>query len=97
MHENQTQCTLAPLGLQSTCCLQKLARVCMLGTLAKKTKKKDHSPSMTLSWLPKQNDQVPQEKLPKILDTIAIMVYTPVPFNILTQDFSPNTMVKQHC
>ena len=31
---------------------------------------------MTLSELPKQNDQVPLEKLPKILDTIAIMVYT---------------------
>ena len=54
MHENETQCTLAPLGLQSTCCLQKWAMVCMLGALAKQNKTKDHSPSMTLSELPKQ-------------------------------------------
>ena len=26
-----------------------------------KNKTKDYSPSMTLSWLPKQNDQVPQK------------------------------------
>ena len=39
--------------------------LCMLGTLEKqKNKTKDHSPSMTLSELPKQNDQVPQ-KLPE--------------------------------
>ena len=63
MHEKQTQCTLAPLGFQSTCCLKKWAMLCMSSTLAKqktKNKKKDHSPSMTLSELPKQNDQVPQ-------------------------------------
>ena len=59
MHEKQTQCTLAPLGLQSTCCLQKWAMVCILSTLAKQKQTNDHSPSMTLSELPKQNDQVP--------------------------------------
>ena len=38
-----------------------------------KAKQKDHSPSMTLSWLPIQNDLVPQ-KFAKILSTIVIMV-----------------------
>ena len=67
MHEKkQTQCTLAPLGFQSTCCLQKWAMVCMSSTLQNKNKTKDQIPSMTLSELPKQNDQVPfKEKLPK--------------------------------
>ena len=46
----------------------------MSSTLAKQ-KQKDHSPSMTLFELPKQNDQVRQENCQKILDTIAIMVY----------------------
>ena len=59
MYEKQTQCTLAPLGLQSTCCLQNWAMVCMSSTLAKQKQTKDHSLSMTLSELPKQNDQVP--------------------------------------
>ena len=67
MHEKQTQCTLTPLGLQFTCCLQKRAMVCMLSTLAKQKQTKDHSPSMTLSELPKQNDQVPQENCQKYL------------------------------
>ena len=31
---------------------------------------------MTLSWDPIQNDLVPQKKLLKILNTIAIMVHT---------------------
>ena len=59
MHEKQTQCTLAPLGFQSTYCLQKWAMICMSSTLARQKQIKDRSPSMTLSELPKQNDQVP--------------------------------------
>ena len=63
-------------------------------------KTKDHSPSMTLSELPKQNDQVPQENCQKYLTQLLswfIRRPAPVPFNILTQGCSPNTMVKQHC
>ena len=54
MHEKQTQCTLAPLGLQSTCCLQKWAMVACQVLWQNKNKQKDHSPSMTLSELPKK-------------------------------------------
>ena len=55
---------------------------------------------MTLSKLPKQNDHSPSRKLPKTLDTIALMVYTMTrarPVNILTQDYPSNTMVEQYC
>ena len=100
MHENKHKCTLAPLGLQSTCCLQKWPMVACQVLWQNKNKTKDHSPSMTLSELPKQNDQSPLRKFPKILNTIAIMVYTMTracPVNILTQGCSSNTMVKQHC
>ena len=61
MHEKQTQCTLAPLELQSTCCVQKWAMVACQVLWQNKNKTKDHSLSMTLSWLPKQNDQVPRK------------------------------------
>ena len=67
MHEKQTQCTLAPLGLQSTCCLQKWAMVECQVLWQNKNKPKDHSPSMTLYELPKQNDQVPQENYQRYL------------------------------
>ena len=61
MHENQTQYTVAPLGLQSTCCLKNGPCYACWVLWQNKNKTKDHSPSMTLSWLPKQNDQVPQK------------------------------------
>ena len=61
MHENQTQCTLAPLGLKSTCCLKNGPCYACWVLWQNKNKTKDHSPSMTLSWLPYQNDQVPQK------------------------------------
>ena len=67
MHEKQTQCTLAPLGLQSTCCLKKWTMFACQVLWQNKNKTKDHSPSMTLSELPKQNDQVPQENCQKYL------------------------------
>ena len=67
MHEKQTQCTLPPLGFQSTCCLQKWAMVACQVLWQNKNKQKDHSPSMTLSELPKQNDQVPQENCQRYL------------------------------
>ena len=85
MYEKQIQCTLAPLGLQSTCCLQKWAMIACQVLWQNKNNQNDHSPS---------------RKMPKILDTIAIMVYTMTgacPVNILTQGCSSNTMVKQHC
>ena len=53
MHEKQTQCTLAPLGLQSTCCLQKWAMVACQELWQNKNNQKDHSPPMALSKLPK--------------------------------------------
>ena len=56
MHEKMTtQCTQAPLGFHPLVAL-KMTMVCMLGILAKQnqSKQKDHSPSMTLSWLPIQ-------------------------------------------
>ena len=56
--------SLTKLLERLTSCLQKWAMVCMLSNLAKQ---KDHSPSMMLSWLPKQNDQVPQENFQKYL------------------------------
>ena len=65
-----------------------------------KNESNDHSPSMTLSKLPKQNDHSPSRKLPKTLGIIAFMVYTMTrarPVYILTQGCSLNTMVKQHC
>ena len=52
-----TQCAQAPLGFHPLISF-KMAMVCMLDILAKQ---KYHSPSMTLSWFPKQNDQVPQK------------------------------------
>ena len=56
-----TQCTHAPLGFHPLVAF-KMAMVCMLSILAKqKSKRKDHSPSMTLPWLPIQNDLVPQK------------------------------------
>ena len=67
-YENQTQCTLAPLELQSTCCLQKMGHGCMLSVFGKtKTNQNDHSPSMTLSSCLNKNDQVPQENCQKYL------------------------------
>ena len=62
-----TQITLAPLGFQSTCCLQKWVMVACQVLWQNKNKTKDYSPSMTLSELPKQNDQVPQENCQKYL------------------------------
>ena len=43
-------------------------------TKQNKNKQNDHGPSMTLSSCLNKNDQVPQEKMPKTLDTIAFMV-----------------------
>ena len=55
-----TQCTLTPLGYNPLVAL-KMGHVMHVEYFGKtKTKQKDHSPSMTLSWLPTQNDQVPQ-------------------------------------
>ena len=98
--KKQTQCTLAPPRVSIHLLPSKMGHGCMSSTLAKQKQTKDHSPSMMLSEFPKQNDQVPQENCQKILDTIAIMVYTMTrayPVNILTQGCPPNTMVKQHC
>ena len=52
-----TQCTLAPLRFHPLAALKKghVMHVEYFG------KTKDHSPSMMLSWLPKQNDLVPQK------------------------------------
>ena len=56
-HESHTP----PLGLQSTCCFKNGPWYACWVLWQNKSKKKDHSPSMTLSWLPIQNGLVPQE------------------------------------
>ena len=60
MHEKQTQCTLAPLGFHPLVAFKNgpWLHVEYFGKI--KNNQKDHSPSMTLSEFPKQNDQVPQ-------------------------------------
>ena len=54
-----TQCTLAPPRVSIHLLPSKMGHGCMSSTLAKQKQTKDHSPSMMLSELPKQNDQVP--------------------------------------
>ena len=59
MKIDNTMHTCTP-RVSSTCCLEN-GHVIHVEYLGKKTQKKDHSPSMTLSWLPIKNDLVPQK------------------------------------
>ena len=61
MHAIKHTYTQTPLKVSPLGCLNKWAMVCMLGTLEKQNKTKDHSPSMMLSLLPIQNDLVPRK------------------------------------
>ena len=57
-----TQCTQAPLGFHPLVALKNGHGMHVKCLGKTKSKQKDHSLSMTLSWLPIKNDLVPQTK-----------------------------------
>ena len=62
LHENDNTSSTSIPRVSPTCCLKNMAMVCMLSILAKQIKTKDHSPTMTLSWLPIQKWSSPSKK-----------------------------------
>ena len=59
MHENKHNTHLHPLGYNPLVAFKNGPWYACQVLWQNKNKQKDHSPSMTLSELPKQNDQVP--------------------------------------
>ena len=61
--KNDNTMHTSTLRVSPTCCLKNGHGMHVEYLGKTKTKQKDHSPSMTLSWLPIQNDLVPQNLL----------------------------------
>ena len=101
MHENQTSPHTCTPRVTIHLLPSKMGHGMHVGYFGKtKTKQKIIVPRWRYLSCLNKNDQVPQENCQKYLTLLlswSIRWPAPVPFNILTQGCSPNTMVKQQC